>query len=1114
MSLLDGLSALSAAWGRRRALALLLGALGGLGIAAAAAAMGARLGLFAQLRWMPLLLWLGVLIAGSFVVRRASDVVRRSQLALRKTAASVEAEQSLRRGSFVGYVDLAAGSPDVAAGAFVASAGCSLASRLTPSAYENWAPRSSGELGSLVRRRAMFAAAALALAAASFVFAGAAAATLVNPLRALRAAVRPRVTITVSRDVVHPGESVTVSIGTEAGTGDATLFVRRTGESWEPVRLVANAAGSASHQLLDVRAATWVYAAADGRASDTLRVRVLEPLVLGDFTLKAKYPAYLQRADEDLDPSAGPFHLPVGTSLDIKGRTNGALRSAALRAERDTVALIASGSSFEGRLQVRASARWALALLDQAGASLPEAPVLDISAIPDSAPVVTVPVPGADTAMPLDLKPQIVVDARDDHGLVHAEIVSWRVSRLGVIGDSAVDSLPGVAGADRIVVSQVLDASSRSLLPGDTLRFFVRARDNAPSPHVGVSREYALRLRSMAELREAVRRGTDSLAGEAASLSRDQTALSRQTEDLAAQRNRSADRTARPQQTPPQQQGSAQARESNTGTEQFEQAAQAQRTMEQQQGLLQRADSLHKELERLMQAADQAGLNDQAWREQLRNLEQLLRQATTPEMRAQLDALQRALQQLDPRAVQEALRNLSQRQQEMRDQLRRSSELFERAALEGSMQTFSANAQQLQRDQQEWADRATARPDSSAAAAEEHQMAQSADSLRQQVDQLEERLAQRGDTSAQRAMGQTATQMQSAQQSMQQAEGSMSSGQRPQAQRQGNQAAQQLQQSSQQLQQTQQAMSSGWRQEVQRTLEASTQEAVSLAAEEQRIAAELRRGDASHDARGRQSAMEQGIGQLMRRLQDAAGKNALVSPRLGTMMGQAREQIGQSRQALEGPSPSSQEAGERAQDAAQMLSAAAVQMLRNSQDVGGSQSGSGYAEAVQRMAQLAGQQGQLNDELGGLIPTPGSSSDAMMQQLRQIAERQRALANQMERLGEAGLPGNPQQMADEARSLADRIEQARLDRATLERQQRLFRRMLDAGRTLHNDDEPDDPERKSRTGQDVAHPPPTNVARPGALKYPIPSWNDLKLLSPGERAMVLDYFRRLNAENP
>jgi hypothetical protein len=32
-----------------------------------------------------------------------------------------------------------------------------------------------------------------------------------------------------------------------------------------------------------------------------------------------------------------------------------------------------------------------------------------------------------------------------------------------------------------------------------------------------------------------------------------------------------------------------------------------------------------------------------------------------------------------------------------------------------------------------------------------------------------------------------------------------------------------------------------------------------------------------------------------------------------------------------------------------------------------------------------------------------------------------------------------------------------------------------------------------------------------ALRYPMPPWSVLRDLSPAERALVMDYFRRLNA---
>ena len=117
-------------------------------------------------------------------------------------------------------------------------------------------------------------------------------------------------------------------------------------------------------------------------------------------------------------------------------------------------------------------------------------------------------------------------------------------------------------------------------------------------------------------------------------------------------------------------------------------------------------------------------------------------------------------------------------------------------------------------------------------------------------------------------------------------------------------------------------------------------------------------------------------------------------------------------------------------------------------------------------------------------------------------------------MGGLGLPGRPEQLAPEARRLADRLESGHLDRATLERQQQLFRRLLDAGRSLQNDQE-SDPERRSETArQQLVRVPAATTPREAALRYPPPTWAQLKALTPAERAMVLDYFQRLNAPAP
>ena len=220
-------------------------------------------------------------------------------------------------------------------------------------------------------------------------------------------------------------------------------------------------------------------------------------------------------------------------------------------------------------------------------------------------------------------------------------------------------------------------------------------------------------------------------------------------------------------------------------------------------------------------------------------------------------------------------------------------------------------------------------------------------------------------------------------------------------------------------------------------------------------------------------------------MRQAAGKNAMVSPEIGNALGGAQRQMQLTREAISNASPNAREGAEQAGGAVDALNSAAYQLLRARGDVQGAQSGTGLAEALERMAELAKQQGGLGRQGAGLLPMAGTG--AIREQLRQLGARQQALADELQKLkGGGDLPGAGE-MADEAKDLAKRLEGGRLDRQVVERQERLFRRMLDAGRTLQGREEDQQKERQSTTAtDDSVHLPPALRARLTRRRRPPP----------------------------
>ena len=200
--------------------------------------------------------------------------------------------------------------------------------------------------------------------------------------------------------------------------------------------------------------------------------------------------------------------------------------------------------------------------------------------------------------------------------------------------------------------------------------------------------------------------------------------------------------------------------------------------------------------------------------------------------------------------------------------------------------------------------------------------------------------------------------------------------------------------------------------------------------------------------------------------------NALVSQQAGVAIGAARESMRQALESVSSASPNLREAADQAGEAIDALAVAAFNLMLSRDKVDGSQSGSGLSEALEQMQQMAGKQGQLAQQSSGMMQQGQSAAEQMLQ----LAMQQRALSQQMERMRAGGMMPGAGQMAKEAKDLARLIEAGQLNREVVDRQQRLFKRMLDAGRSLEGEEKDENKERQSTTAKDGD----LRFARPGS----------------------------------
>jgi hypothetical protein len=596
----------------------------------------------------------------------------------------------------------------------------------------------------------------------------------------------------------------------------------------------------------------------------------------------------------------------------------------------------------------------------------------------------------------------------------------------------------------------------------------------------------------MSEVRAAQRQATESVASQLDSITNASRRVERQTDDLARERARPA--------------GGVGAKDTESLS--YEEAQRAEGVAKSQEELIRQAESLQKSLEALRRSAEAAGVHDTAWQRQLSEIRNQLERALSPELREKLASLQQALKDLDAERAKDALQQLAEAQKQLREALERSRELFRRAALEGDLANLSQESKDLAREQREW-NQQVATADSARSALAERQLAARADSLAAALQQVAKEASAEEKPAAMQDIAQQAGK---ASGQMQQAARSARRGQRPQARQQGEEASRSLAPLGDQLQQRRQEMQQEWRRQVVEAMDHALTETSRLAERQLKVQDDLaERGEPSAATRAEQAAIEEGVRRVLEQVRQAGGKNALVPPQIGAALGAAQTRMQQTREAISSAAPNNREAADQAGEAVDALNAAAHQLLRARSDVSASQSGSGLAEALERLAELAQQQGGLGQQGAGLLPMAGGG--AIREQLQKLAARQRALAQELQKLrGEGSIPGAGD-MAEEAAQLARRLEAGRLERQVVERQERLFRRMLDAGRTLRGREEDEKKERQSTSATgDSVHLPPALRARleDENKRLRVPTWEELQRLSPEERRLVVDYFRRLS----
>jgi hypothetical protein len=350
---------------------------------------------------------------------------------------------------------------------------------------------------------------------------------------------------------------------------------------------------------------------------------------------------------------------------------------------------------------------------------------------------------------------------------------------------------------------------------------------------------------------------------------------------------------------------------------------------------------------------------------------------------------------------------------------------------------------------------------------------------------------------------------------MQRAEQQARQGDSQAAGQQAQQAASQMDQAAAQLQQAQAGMADQTQQAAQAALQRAADDALSLARRQNELMERMAGASQQElaDMRADMASLLRGLQNVTENVQ-AGTESSGGTPQLSAQLGRAIESIERTIETLESSRSSASARQARAEEAIGNLNQAAMMAMATADQMG-TPSGAGASgqDVVEQMGQLAQRQGELLAQTGELMPMR-LGDQAMAEQLGNLSDRQQSVADDLGSL--ADQPGSDDALGDlnefsaQAELLAQQLAQGRLTPEIVREQERLFHRLLDAGRSLEREEFTEERESEAPGAFERGDVVPLSALQLGAMRYELPDGEQLRRLSPAVRQLVLEYFERLN----
>lgn len=794
-----------------------------------------------------------------------------------------------------------------------------------------------------------------------------------------------------------------------------------------------------THTFRNIKRSVDVYTKSGRIESDPAHIEIVDPPRLVNINLTVDYPDYSHLPDAVGEPNDGNVIALKGSIVHIEATANKPLSGACqLYDDSSRSNLRTDGRQISGKFTLNENSRYTIKMSDLAGRDNPEPIWYDIQVLDDYPPSIEILFPAVDVDLSERMILPLEVFIGDDYGFDRLHLVWWMFSE-GSQTEPAQERLPiSDPRALEQVVRYQWDFNRISPLPGDLIYYYCEVSDNdiISGPKWTKSRTYLARLPSLDEILAEVQGSQEQQIVDLEEVMKHQEDLQEQINEIA--------------------------REMLKATEvDWENQQAARNVLEKQRDLAERLQNLADDMQENIEELEYNRLIGEEIVEKLQELQTLMEEVATPELKEAMKKLQEALEDMDPEELRRALEEFQMTSEELLENLDRSLSLMKQLAIEQKMDLLVELAERILENQNQINENVDAASDSSALADQSQACKNNSgqfDSLKEQFEQLKQMDAdmqlvpQAEKSDAEKQINNPQIPEDFAGMMM-----SLCSGNRGMCKNRGESLTGNLEQVLEALRRARDAMQQEMLADITRKLQRASEDLLYLSRRQEGLLDSTRNFEGSAvDLRrlvGLESQIEAAAGRIAELISDISKQTVFVNITLLRHMGQILSDLSDAAGQLD--NRSAQKAIRSEISAMASMNTVVFMLMQAQQACQSSCSGSGMSEMMKQMGQISQQQTGINQQTMMLMPKPGMPLTLSQQQsLRRLGAEQEMLRTQLGKLDEefgkrGDMLGRLDALGEEMKKVSEDLARAKLDRRTIERQERILSRLLDAQRSVH-----------------------------------------------------------------